>query len=272
MKDFQLTDFAHEALTLPVYMIGIGPAVVLMQELPGINPTCVDLAREIASRGFRVYLPLLVGQPDRSHDRNLKVASLKNLVRMCIRREFDLFASRQSSPITNWLRALCRQAHAECGGRGVGAIGMCMTAGFVLSLVADRSTIAPVMTQISYPIAADKLDLSAEELMQVKDRVTQGVPILALRFSGDSLSSAQRFATLEREFGSATEIIQDDNELCWRQGNNLELIEINSQPGNPFGISTESHSVLTDDLRGVGHPTYRVKQRVLEFLQEQLQQ
>lgn len=236
-----------------------------------MNPECVDLAREIAGEGFRVYLPLLVGQPDRPHDRNLKVASLKNLVRMCIRREFDLFASRQSSPITNWLRALCRQAHTECGGRGVGAIGMCLTAGFVLSLMADRSTIAPVMTQISYPIAADKLDLSAAELIQVKDRVTQGVPILALRFSGDPLCPPQRFATLEREFGAVTEIVQDDDELCWRRGKNLELIEINSQPGNPYNIPAKAHSVLTDDLRGVGHPTDRVKQRVLEFLQEQLQ-
>jgi dienelactone hydrolase len=221
MKDFQQTDFTNEDLTLPVYAIGTGPAIVLMQELPGLNPTCVDLAREIAHSGFRVYLPLLVGQPDRPHDRNLKVASLKNLVRMCIRREFDLFASRQSSPITNWLRALCRQAHTECGGKGVGAIGMCMTAGFVLSLVADRSTIAPVMTQISYPIAADKLDLSAEELDQVKDRVAQGVPILAMRFSGDQLSSAQRFATLEREFGAATEIVQDDDELCFGDGGRI---------------------------------------------------
>jgi hypothetical protein len=31
----------------------------------------------------------------------------------------------RSSPIIDWLRALARRAHKECGGRGVGAIGLC---------------------------------------------------------------------------------------------------------------------------------------------------
>jgi hypothetical protein len=49
--------------------------------------------------------------------------------------------------------------------------------------------------------------------------------------------------------------------------------ESSSAPsGNPYNIPVKTHSVLTDDFRGVGHPTDRVKQRVLEFLKEQLQQ
>ena len=42
---------------------------------------------------------------------------------ICIHREFNVWSAGRSSPIVEWLRALARKAHAECGGRGVGAIG-----------------------------------------------------------------------------------------------------------------------------------------------------
>lgn len=263
MQDFQQTDFCDDTFSHPVYTIGHGPGVVLMHELPGMVPSCVDLARDIAREGFRVYMPLLFGQADRPHTNAI---ICKNLAKLCISREIKLFAHRKSSPITNWLRALCRQAHAECGGEGVGVIGMCLTGGFVLSLLADRSVIAPVMSQPSWPICDSDLGLSVKELRQVQER---RVPILALRFSGDRLCSDRRISTLEQEFGPVTEVLCDE-ELCWKRGENLELMEINSQPGNAAGISPNAHAVLTIDAGGVGHPTDRVRQRLMGFLRERL--
>jgi dienelactone hydrolase len=263
MQDFYQIDFSDQTFTHPVYVIGNGPGVVLMHELPGMVPECVDLARDIAREGFRVYMPLLFGAADRPHTNGI---IFKNLAKLCISREINLFAHRQSSPITNWLRALCRQAHTECGGEGVGVIGMCLTGGFVLSLLADAAVIAPVMSQPAWPICADDLGLSAVDLERVKQR---GVPILALRFSGDRLCSDQRIGTLEQEFGPVAEVLRDE-ELCWKRGENLELMEINSQPGNAAGISAKAHAVLTLDAGGVGHPTARVRRRVMEFLRERL--
>ncbi len=43
---------------------------------------------------------------------------------------------------------LARQAHRECGGRGVGVIGMCVTGGFALSMAVDPAVMAPVMDSV----------------------------------------------------------------------------------------------------------------------------
>ncbi|MCA1656010.1 MAG: hypothetical protein LC635_06195, partial [Pseudonocardiaceae bacterium] len=41
--------------------------------------------------------------------------------------EFRAFAGGGTSPVVAWLRGLARKALAECGGSGVGAIGLCFT-------------------------------------------------------------------------------------------------------------------------------------------------
>ena len=131
IKDFSHFEFASEAFpTRTVYTKGTGPAVVLLHELPGLIPECVDLGRQIAADGFTVYMPLLFDQPDRPFS-VLKTLGL--VAHICISQEFYCLAKHQSSPITQWLKALCRKAPQDCGGPGVGGIGMCLTGGFVLS-------------------------------------------------------------------------------------------------------------------------------------------
>jgi hypothetical protein len=68
MADFSEFKFTYEDETRPVYVQGNGPAVVLLHELPGMIPQCVDLARSIAREGFTVFLPLLFGQPNQPFD------------------------------------------------------------------------------------------------------------------------------------------------------------------------------------------------------------
>lgn len=255
-----------------VYCKGEGPAVVLMHELPGMIPECVDLARRIADAGFRVYLPLLFGQPDQP-------VSLPKMViytaQICISHEFFCLAKHRSSPITTWLKALCRHAKHECGDRGVGVIGMCLTGGFALALMADDSVIAPVVSQPSLPFGitcAHKaaLGISSKDLDAAKTRAKQGVPILALRFSDDKISPPQKFETLRQEFGDTPTVIEETEELCWKRGEILETIEVNSHCSNPFKISPFAHAVLTLGYREAGHPAHRVFQRVIAFLQEQV--
>ena len=59
------------------------------------------------------------------------------LRQVCVSREFFLLADR-TSPVVTWLRALAAQAHAECGGPGVGAVGMCFTGGYALAMAVSR--------------------------------------------------------------------------------------------------------------------------------------
>jgi dienelactone hydrolase len=272
MQDFTQFEFSESGSARPVYRKGQGPAVLLLHELPGMIPECVDLARRIADRGFTVYLPLLFGEP------NQPLAPLKMLqytAQLCLSREFYCFAKHQSSPITDWLRALCRQAHQECGHRGVGVIGMCLTGGFVLSLMADEWVIAPVASQPSLPFGITpghqaSLGVSPEDLEQAKARSQQGIPLLALRFSEDKISPSAKLETIRRDFRGTPEIVEDSPELCWKRGEALETIEINSHPDNPFGIPKNSHAVLTLSFQEqADHPTYRVFERVVGFLQEQ---
>lgn len=78
--------------------------------------------------------------------------AMLTVARACISREFHAFASNSSSPVTKWLRALAAEVHRECGGKGVGAIGICFTSTFALSMMLEKAVIAPVLSQPSMPM------------------------------------------------------------------------------------------------------------------------
>jgi dienelactone hydrolase len=185
---------------------------------------------------------------------------LGQVARGCVSREFTVFALGRTSPITGYLRRLAAYAHAECGGPGVGAVGMCFTGGFALAMAVEPAVLAPVLSQpgIPAPVTARKraaLGLDPADLASVKARTSDGLCVLGLRFSRDKGSPAERFATLRAELGE-----------------NFEAIEIDSSPGNPHGIPQRAHSVLTGDLVDTpGHPTRAALDRVMAFFAERLQ-
>ena len=257
LVDFAETIATHEGVTRTVYRRGEGPGVVVMHEVPGITPPVAAFGRRVADAGFTVFMPHLFGVPGRPLTPGYAVAEL---ARCCVRKEFAVLAARRSSPVTNWLRALCRSVHAELGGRGVGAIGMCMTGNFALALMVDDAVMAPVLCQPSlpFPLGAERrcgLHLSDADLVRVKARVSSGVvKVLGLRFTADRMVPRQRFARLRSELGTG-----------------FEAIEIDSSRGNPHDIPITAHSVVTNDLVDrEGHPTREALDRVIEFFRERL--
>lgn len=256
LDDFDVFALTYKEATRSVFWQGRGPGVVIMHEIPGITPQVVDFARRVAAEGFTVYVPHLFGTPGKALSPGYV---LGEMALSCVRREFSVLAQNRSSPITDWLRALCRKAHADCGGPGVGAIGMCITGNFALSLMVDPSVMAPVLSQPSLPFfvtpaSRAALHLSGDELAVVKRRVKQGCGVLGLRFTADVMCPGERFDTLRRELGAG-----------------FEAIEIDSGQGNPHGIKLIAHSVLTTDLVDeAGHPTRVALERVLSFLKERL--
>ncbi len=257
LEGFDCFPFTDAAVARPVYTRGNGPGVVVMHEIPGITPEVAGFARRVADEGFRVFLPHMFGTPGKEFSLPYVMGQM---ARACISREFRVLARRESSPITDWLRALCRHAHRECGGPGVGAIGMCLTGNFALSLMVDEVVMAPVLSQPSLPFPVSKahreaLHLSAMDLEVVKKRARQGCGVLGLRFSADPMCPPERFATLRRELGDE----------------GFEAIEIDSSPGNPHGIARTAHSVVTKDLVDeAGHPTREALERVLSVFRERL--
>jgi dienelactone hydrolase len=253
---FAETSFQYDGVTRKVYRRGAGPGVVILHELPGLIPEDVALGARVADAGFTVFMPSLIGTPGK---RESCLDDLEGSVRVCISREFNNFATRRRSPITDWVRALCRAAHAELGGKGVGAIGMCLTGNFALALMIDPVIAAPVVCHPALPapfLPAQRaaLQLSDAELEIVKKRVAAGTPVLGLRFTRDWFCPKERFDRLTAELGDG-----------------FERIEVDSSKGNPYGIPRAAHSMLTRDLVDRdGHPTRVALARLLAFLREQL--
>lgn len=216
-----------------VYTAGVGAPVVLMHELPGMSPQCVAFARHLIASGFRVYLPLLFGHPNQS-------SNVINPLRICISREFHLFIGGQSSPITEWLTALCGFVSQQNSDSRIGVIGMCLTGSYVFACMAEPSVTAAVTSQPALPLPITKsrraqIGASPEQLDLARSRE---IPILGLRFTSDCICPPERFVTLQQNLGS-----------CWQE------IQVPPPPQNP-----KAHSVLTQEW--IDHPTPQINAAV----------
>ena len=253
LDGFREEVFTFDGKARTVYRRGVGPGVVVMHEIPGLHPGVIAFAERLVDAGFSVALPLMFGVPGKPVSRGY---ILEQVAHVCMSREFRVLAARRSSPITDWIRAYCRSFHEELGGKGIGAIGMCLTGNFALALMVDEAVMAPVLSQPSLPFAIGKtlgggLHISDEDLAAAKSR---DVPVLGLRFTEDRACPVERFDRLRAEFGSR-----------------FEAIEIDSSRGNAFGISPDAHSVLTIDLVDQdGHPTKKALDRTIAFFRERL--
>ena len=225
-----------------VYARGAGPVVVIIQELPGIGAETLALADTFVVQGFRVVLPHLFGPLGR-------VSMLGNLVRVfCMRREFQLFQKRGTSPIVDWLRALCRDIREREQVDGVGVIGMCLTGNFAISLMAEDAVLASVASQPSLPMNAQAdLHMSDADVTAVRERLDRTEPMLAYRFDGDGFCQAAKFSQLADTFN------QD-----------RERIRLRTLPG-------DGHSVLTlDFVDEAGHPTRDALDEILGYFRATL--
>lgn len=256
LERYTRTDFTHEGASKPVYSRGDGAPVIVIHEIPGITPEVIRFADWVVNAGFRVHMPLLLGEAGRPLTPGYVA---KSIAQLCIRREFHILASDRSSPVTAWLRALARHVHEESGGRKVGAIGMCFSGNFALSMMMEPSLMAPVLSQPSmpFPLGAKQraaLHVSPEELACVKTRCAKGDKVLGLRFKGDFICPPEKFETLRRELGEG-----------------FEGIELEDDTANPASPAPKPHSVLTVDLIDRdGEPTKEAAKRVIAFLQERL--
>ncbi|PKM22425.1 MAG: dienelactone hydrolase [Gammaproteobacteria bacterium HGW-Gammaproteobacteria-14] len=256
LEDFRVEEFSHGGYTYPVFRQGEGPAIVVIHEVPGITPEVARFARRLVEAGFSVLMPSLFGTPGKRF--SLAYAA-QQMAASCIRREFSVLSAHRASPVTDFLRGLARAAHEETGGP-VGAIGMCLTGNFALTLAMDPWLMAPVLSQPSLPVGPAPalrrgLHASPAVVATLQRRVEEeGVRVLGLRFTADPLCPAARFRELERQLGDG-----------------FEAIEINSKPGNPDGIPITAHSVVTTDLVDrEGHPTHQALERVISFFRQQL--
>ncbi|MCY7301019.1 MAG: dienelactone hydrolase family protein [Ilumatobacteraceae bacterium] len=249
-----LTFGADEDATKSVYVAGSGPAVIVITEMPCITPYVARFARWVRDAGFTVWMPSLFG-PD-GEVPTMEVAT-ESFGLPCVRREFTSFAEGRPSPMVGWLRQLSAHAHAECGGPGVGAIGMCFTGNFALGMMLEPSMLAPVMSQPSLPFddSASTGILDAE-MVTIRRRLDdEDLTVLAYRFAGDSYCKAERFESFDRALG--------DRLLARTLPDSAAL------PGGWTGVP---HSVVTTQLIDeVGEPTIAARDEILQFFARRLQ-
>ena len=194
--------FTAVGRTKQTFRKGTGPGVVVVHEIPGVTPEVARFADDVASAGFTVVMPVLCGTPGRPVS---NWYALGTVTRVCISREFTTWARNSTSPVISWLRALGGSLHEECGGPGIGAVGMCFSGGFALGMMLDDRMIAPVLSQPSLPFAIGRsrgadLNLSPGDLARVKERAAGGCDVIGLRYRDDKLVGT-RFESLRAELG-----------------------------------------------------------------------
>ncbi|MGZ4765266.1 MAG: dienelactone hydrolase family protein [Ilumatobacteraceae bacterium] len=237
------SEFTADGRTRVVFRRGSGPGVIVIHEIPGITPKVARFANDLIDEGFTVVMPSLVGTPGRAMSMPYEMASL---ARVCVAREFTVWALQQTSPIIRWLRALAADLHQSVGGQGIGAVGMCFSGGFALGMMVDDVMVAPVLSQPSMPFAVGKaarhadLNLSPHDAIRVAERAADGCEVLGLRFDQDKLVGT-RFQSLRALLGDA-----------------FIAVELPS-------TSKRDHSVLTEQRDEAS------VHRVIEFLRSKLQ-
>ncbi len=259
LEDFQCHEISLNGVNKKTYIAGNGPAVIVMTEMPGISPQVARFARWVRDAGFSVYMPSLFGRDGAVPAANEGAAVFK---RACISAEFRALGGNQSSPVTQWLRALARYAHAQCGGPGVGAIGMCFTGNFALTMMLERSMLAPVLSQPSLPYDnPGGLEISPEDLTQVRQRLDRDdLTVMAYRFEGDQLCRAERFAAYAAALG--------DQFIARVLPNNAANDDV--APFFAQHVKTP-HSVVTAHLIDeAGQPTIAARDEMIEFFRHRL--
>jgi dienelactone hydrolase len=262
--DDPLEDFDPRLVTLDgvgkvVHVAGTGPAVIVMAEMPGISPHVARFSRWVRDAGFTVYMPSLFGRDGAVPGAEEGAATFR---RACVSAEFRAFAANKSSPVTIWLRSLARLAHGECGGPGVGAIGMCFTGNFALTMMLETAMLAPVLSQPALPLDDPAgLEIAPEELTAVRQRLERDdLTVLAYRFAGDRFCRAERFASYSKALGER---------FIAR-----ELPDSAANPDTPpffEQLVASPHSVVTAHLIDeAGQPTIAARDEILTFFADRL--
>lgn len=260
LEDFEPREITLDTVTKRVHVAGSGPAVIVMTEMPGISPQVARFGRWVRDAGFTVYMPSLFGRDGAVPTVEDGMVTFK---RACVSAEFRALAANQSSPVTQWLRALARLAHQQCGGPGVGAIGMCFTGNFALTMMLEPAMLAPVLCQPTLPLNDPAgLEIAPDELVAVRQRLNQdNLTVLAYRFAGDRFCKAERFAAYSAALGDrfVTRVLPDS---AAKRDSLAPFFE---------QVVASPHSVVTAHLIDeAGQPTLAARDEILSFFTRRL--
>jgi dienelactone hydrolase len=194
-----------DSISHPVWAGGSGQPIILMHELDGFTHSFMLLAVHL-SRHFTVYAPVFYGEPGQEFSAPAAMAKL------CIMREFEIFRLGKTSRIASWIRLLAEHIHERhANAKGVGIVGMCMTGGIALATIAQKSVVAAVAAQPSFPLALsfpflDSIDRRKDLGMDSEDvKCAAGslTPLLVVRYGMDPICPAERIMAISKQIPRA---------------------------------------------------------------------
>jgi dienelactone hydrolase len=76
--------FKHAGRTHDVFRAGSGPGVIVIDEMPGLDPGVLDFGRVQIDAGHTVYLPSLFGRPEEPFS---VPETVRSVAQVCVARE-----------------------------------------------------------------------------------------------------------------------------------------------------------------------------------------
>jgi dienelactone hydrolase len=245
--DWACTEVVDGDIRHRVHSGGHGPDLVLLHELVGIGDELVDLAEELRVAGYRVHVPELY--PPGS------TATSMVRARVCLWRELHLFATRRTSPLVGWLRALVASPPGSAPGGDVAVIGMCLTGGLVLGVLASPAVVAGVAAQPSLPFVVPVPGWSARARSSVglapadlQAAAEAGTPVLVTRYRRDRLSPPARTEAIIAALGDGACVDVPHPSLTVRACGAVTTVELPAT-GHSTLTSSEPSAALRDATR-----------------------
>lgn len=181
-----------------------GPPVLVLHGMAGLNEATLRVAERIGAHGdLTPVMPVLLGSAGQD-------SSLQGAAPLLMGWEFASFTSGRTSPIVGWLRGLAARESVLAGGSPIGVVGMCLSGGFALAMVADSLVKAAIVGEPSLPLTyrgwparkARDLGVSPGDLVTIKGRVARGeAAVRAVRYAEDRLSPPARMKRIAQELG-----------------------------------------------------------------------
>jgi dienelactone hydrolase len=167
----------------------------------------------LREEGFRIHVPSFFGglAPDSALRRRFH--TITGMAKVCVRREFACIATKKTSRVSDWVRALAADiAPIDRPEGGVGVIGMCLTGGIVLATVAEKAVGAAVAAQPSLPWSPETSRWPVNRAVRqysvgtedddLYDAIESRTPVLTVRFDDDPIYPLERFELVQRCFGA----------------------------------------------------------------------
>lgn len=182
----------------PVFCFGSDstkPPVILLHELPGLSSQTLHYAKSLSS-DFRVYVPMLFGEPNQS-------SALKGSIAFRTNGEWTARTELEgNSRIIKWLQHVTTKIEEKHPGQSIGVIGNCLTGTIPLALLDNKAVNAVVLAQPSLPLPflyyseEDASSLNISDHVKAQVLLREDARIYYLHFETDCVSRRAKKTTL----------------------------------------------------------------------------